>query len=288
MTTTSQGDNPQAVPVSQRRRIVIQPRRGWFSLELRELWRHREMLHFLVWRDLAVRYKQTVLGFVWAFLQPFVKLVVFSAVFGGLAKFDSEGQYYPIFLYAGLLPWHFFSQSLSRCSDSLVSNNHLISRVYFPRLILPLSAIGGSLVDFAISFVILIGMMIFYQKIPGPEVLMIIPLVLATIVAALSVGTIISAANVAYRDFRLLVPFLIQIWMFLTPVVYSTGQVPESLRWLLAVNPMTGIIDGYRWALLGTPMNWGGLALSTVVTLALLLAGTVYFRRVERYFADII
>jgi len=195
--------------------VIIEPRRGWLGINWRELWRHRELLYFLTWRDVKVRYKQTVLGFLWAFIQPFLKMVVFSVIFGGLAKIDSEGFPYPIFVYAGLLPWQFFSEALHRSSLSVVDSANLVTKVYFPRLISPLAAVGACLVDFAISFIILFGLMLYYGIMPGWGALMVVPLVLVTIVTALGAGTLLSALSVAYRDFRYVIPFMLQIWMFL-------------------------------------------------------------------------
>ncbi|MBM4042921.1 MAG: ABC transporter permease [Planctomycetes bacterium] len=268
--------------------VVIEPTRGWLPINFREIWRYRELLYFLAWRDVRVRYKQTVLGFLWAFLQPFAKMVIFSAIFGGLAKIDSEGFPYPIFLYAGLLPWQFFSESLGRSSQSVVGSSNLITKVYFPRLIIPLSAIGACLVDFAISFTILIGLMFYYSIPLTLATLLVVPLVALTILAAFGIGCLLSALDVTYRDFRYMIPFVVQIWMFLTPVLYPVKIVPARWQWLLLLNPLTGIVDAYRAAILGKPFQWGSLATSTAVILVAILIGTLYFRRTERRFADII
>jgi len=211
---------------------VIQPSRGLLSLKLGELWRHRELLYFLTWRDVKVRYKQAVLGFLWAFVQPFLKMIVFSIIFGGLAKMDSEGFPYPIFLYAGLLPWQFFASAVNQSGQSIVGGVNLITKVYFPRLIMPVASVGACLVDFAISFGILIGMMFYYHVSPNLSTLMVLPLVLVTILSALGVGILVSALNAAYRDFRYVLPFLVQIWMYLTPVVYPVTLIPERFRWV--------------------------------------------------------
>ena len=273
----------EAVPT-----IIIEPTRSWLSLKLRDIWQYRELLYFLTWRDVKVRYKQTVIGFLWAIIQPFLKMVVFSIIFGGLAKMDSEGFPYPIFLYAGLLPWQFFASSVSRSGESIVGSANLIKKVYFPRLIIPIASVGACLVDFAISFIILIILMFYYNIIPTLSTFMVLPLVLATIFTALGVGMLISALNVAYRDFRYIVPFFVQIWMFLTPVVYPTRIIPENWRWLILLNPMAGIVDAYRSAILGKSFEWGNLGISMGIAVIVFLFGLIYFRKTERYFADIV
>jgi len=267
---------------------VIQPSRGLLSLKLGELWRYRELLYFLTWRDVKIRYKQAVLGFLWAFIQPFLKMVVFSVIFGGLAKMDSEGFPYPIFLYAGLLPWQFFADAVNRSGQSIVSGANLITKVYFPRIIMPVASVGAALVDFAISFGILIGMMFYYQMAPNASILMVLPLVLVTILSALGVGIFVSALNTAYRDFRYALPFLVQIWMFLTPVIYPVTIIPKNWRWLISLNPMAGIVDAYRSAILGKPFDWGSLGISLSVATVMFVIGLAFFRKTERYFADIV
>ena len=268
--------------------INIEPTEGLWSLDLEELWQYRELLYFLTWRDIKVRYKQAVFGFLWAFLQPFMKMVVFSVVFGGLAGMDSEGFPYPIFLYAGLLPWQFFANSLGRSGSSIVGNSNLIRKVYFPRLIIPISSVGAALVDFGVSFLILIGMMFYYQVMPGIQLVMVIPLVLLTVATALGVGILISALNAAYRDFNYLQSYLIKLWLFLTPVIYSVKKVPENFRWLISINPMAGIVDAYRAAILGKPFDWTSLSISLLVALLLTVIGLTYFKKVEKYFADVL
>jgi len=267
---------------------IIQPSRGLLSLKLGELWRYRELLYFLTWRDVKIRYKQAVLGFLWAFIQPFLKMVVFSVVFGGLAKMDSEGFPYPIFLYAGLLPWQFFADAVNRSGQSIVSGANLITKVYFPRIIMPVASVGAALVDFAISFGILIAMMFYYRVSPGGSILMVLPLVLVTILCALGIGIFVSALNTAYRDFRYALPFLVQIWMFLTPVIYPVTIIPERWRWIIALNPMAGIVDAYRSGILGKPFAWGNLGISLGIATVMFLIGLAYFRKTERYFADIV
>jgi len=268
--------------------IIIKPTRHWLSLKLRDLWQYRELLYFLTWRDVKIRYKQTVIGFFWAIIQPFLKMVVFSIIFGGLAKMDSEGFPYPIFLYAGLLPWQFFASAVSRSGESIVGSANLIKKVYFSRLIIPIASVGACLVDFAISFIILVVLMFYYSIIPTLSIFMVLPLVLATIFTALGVGMLISALNVAYRDFRYVLPFLVQIWMFLTPVIYPTRIIPENWRWLILLNPMAGIVDAYRSAILGKPFEWGNLGISIAMAVVIFLCGLIYFRKTERYFADIV
>jgi lipopolysaccharide transport system permease protein len=267
---------------------VIRPAGRLASLGLGELWEYRELLYFLTWRDVKVRYKQTAIGFLWALVQPFLKMVVFSLVFGKLAGVDSQGFPYPVFVFAGLLPWQFFAASVTRSGDSGVAGASLVRKVYFPRIVIPVASTGACLVDFAISFLILAGLAAFYRTVPGPGLLMLAPLVLLTVAAALGVGLLISALNVAYRDFKYVLPFMVQIWMFLTPVIYPTRLVPSGWRWLLMLNPMTGIVDGYRSAILGIPFDWTGLAVSAGISLGFLAAGLVYFRSTERWFADVV
>jgi len=266
---------------------VIRAQGGWRAIDLKKLWQYRELLYFLTWRDIKIRYKQTVLGCLWAFMQPFLKMVVFSVIFGNLAGMDSGDVPYPIFLYSALLPWQFFAESLTRSSQSVVASPDLITKVFFPRLIIPLSSVGACLVDFAISFLILIGLMLYYGTALTAGTLMVLPLVLLTIVAAVGVGSFLSALNVAYRDFRYVIPFMVQIWMFLTPVIYPTSMF-KDYQWVLSLNPMTGIVDGYRWAILGTPFAWGNLGISVAVTAVAFYGGAMYFRRIERQFADMI
>jgi lipopolysaccharide transport system permease protein len=279
---------PVAFDPGAPRTKVIEPQRGWLAIRWGELWHYRELLYFLTWRDVKVRYKQTVLGLFWAVLQPFLKLVIFSVVFGRLAGVPSEDFPYPIYLYAGLLPWQFFSEALSRSSQSVVGGGNLIRKVYFPRLIIPVSSVGSCLVDFAVAFAILVGLMLYYGVMPTWTTLMVIPLVGVTIVTALGVGTLLSALNVAYRDFRYAVPFMLQVWLYLTPVIYPVTIVSGKWQKLLALNPMTGIVDAYRSAILGKPFAWGNLSISLVVAVALFMFGLSYFRKLEVRFADIV
>lgn len=277
-------------------RVVVEPRRGWLPVNWRELWRHRELLYFLTWRDIKVRYKQTVLGVLWAVLQPFLTMVVLTIVFKSLLGLDrrlmgSQGDEYPyaVFLFAGLLPWQFFSGSLKRTSDSVVNSAHLIGKVYFPRLIIPMASVGAALVDLAFSFLILVGLMFYYGIAPGLAILTVLPLALATMVAAVGLGALLSALTVAYRDFRYVVPFLLQIWFYATPLLWALGKVEGRWRLLVCLNPMCGIVEAHRWAILpGWPLDWTVLAVSLSVAACMLVAGLYYFRRVERHFADVI
>jgi lipopolysaccharide transport system permease protein len=280
---------PTARPPAGPGLTVLRPSRGWVPLRLRELWEYHELLYFLVWRDVKVRYKQTVLGAAWAIIQPFATMVVFSVVFGHLARLPSDGVPYPIFAYTALVPWTYFANAATLASNSLVQHERLITKVYFPRLIIPLAAVLSGLVDLALALVVLVGMMLFYGITPTPAVWALPLFVLLAVAAALAVGLWLSALNVLYRDVRHVVPFLIQLWLFATPVAYSSAMVPERWRAVYGLNPMTGVVDGFRWALLGT----GGppalsVAVSAIATLALLLAGTVRFRRMEQTFADVI
>jgi lipopolysaccharide transport system permease protein len=267
----------------------IRPSRGWVALGLRELWEYRELLWFLVWRDVKVRYKQTVLGAGWAILQPVATMVVFSLFFGRLAEMPSDGLPYPIFSFAGLVPWTFFSQGLSQSANSLVGSHNLITKVYFPRLAIPISTVLAGLVDFALAFLVLLAMMLAYGIVPGPEVLALAPLLLLALVTALGAGLWLSALNVQFRDVRYIVPFLTQLWLFLTPIAYPSSLLGEPWRTVYGLNPMAGVVEGFRWALLGTGEPPGALlAASVLAALALLASGALYFRRTERTFADVI
>jgi lipopolysaccharide transport system permease protein len=276
--------------------IRIEATRGWTSLGLEELWHYRELVYFLVWRDVKVRYKQTVLGAAWAILQPVMTMLVFTIFFGNLAKVGSDGLPYPIFSYAGLLPWTLFSQGLTQATGSLVGSGNLIKKVFFPRLVIPLSSILAGLVDFAVAFVVLIGLMAFYGIWPTAAVLYLLPLLVVFVLAvSLGVGLWLSAMSVEYRDVRYVVPFFVQLWLFVTPVIYPASRVSAKLAelglpsWIYGLNPMAGVVEGFRWALLGTGSPPGPvLAASAAVTLVLLVSGAFYFRRMERTFADIV
>ena len=269
--------------------LVIQPSRSLFDLDLRGVWQYRELLYFLIWRDVKVRYKQTMIGAMWAVIQPVMTMVLFTVLFGNFAKIPSDGLPYPIFAYAALLPWNYFSQAIVRGGASLVGNANLISKVYFPRLIVPLSAALGPLVDFGIAFVVLVGMMIWFGITPTWGVLALPLFLFLALVTALAVSLWLSALNVRYRDVGHTIPFLTQLWMFASPVVYSVSLIPERWRLLYSLNPMVGVIEGFRWALLGKASpDFGVMAVSTTVMLAVLLGGVVYFKQMERTFADVV
>ena len=268
---------------------IIRPKKVFSFSDIGELWNYRELLYFFTWRDLKVRYKQTAIGVLWALFQPFITMVVFTVFFGNLAHIPSDGVPYPIFVYVGLLFWQFFSDALSDTSNTLVSNQSIVTKVYFPRLLLPISTVLTKFVDFLIASLILVGMMIYYGYAPHFSGIIIMPvLLLMTFMAALGGGLFLAAINVKYRDVRYVLPFFIQIMLFVTPVIYSASIVGQYSK-LFAINPMTGVIQTARAALLGTsPINWLLLEISFIACVAILLVGTVYFKKVERYFADII
>ncbi len=269
--------------------LIIRPSTGWMPLNLPDLWHYRELIYFLTWRDIKVRYKQTVLGAAWAVIQPFMTMVVFSIVFGRLAGIPSEGLPYPIFAYCALLPWQLFAHSLTQSSNSLVANERLITKVYFPRLVVPLSAVVAGLLDFLIAFVVLIGMMMYYHVKPTAAVWTVPLFLLLGVGAALGVGLWLSALNVQYRDVRYTIPFLTQFWLFVTPVAYPSTLVPPSWRPLYGVNPMAGVVEGFRWALLGKAEGPGALLpVSVAIVILVLVSGLYYFRRMERTFADVV
>ncbi len=268
--------------------VIIKPKTNWSALNLREVWAQRELLYFLTWRDVKVRYKQTELGIAWAILQPFLTMLIFTIFFGRLAGVPSDNIPYPIFAYAGLLPWTFFSNAISNSGNSLVGSAHLITKVYFPRMIIPGAAVAAGLVDFFIGLVMLILLMIFYGVMVTWSLLMFPILVLLTTLLALGTGMWLSALNVKYRDVRFALPFLIQLWMFISPIIYPASFLPAKFRWLLSLNPLTGIIEGYRSALFGLPFNWTALAVSAAITLAVLGYASYTFRRLEKSFADIV
>jgi lipopolysaccharide transport system permease protein len=268
---------------------IVEPSSGWTSLRLRHLWEYRELLYFLTWRDIKVRYKQTALGAAWAVIQPFFTMVVFSLFFGRLAKVPSDGIPYPIFSYAALVPWTFFAQGLNQSSNSLVGNAHLISKVYFPRLVIPISSVLSGLVDFGIAFVVLLGMMVFYGIYPTGAVVYLPALLLLALVTCLGVGMWLSAINVKYRDVRYTVGFITQFWLFATPIAYPSSLLSAPWRTLYAINPMVGVVEGFRWALLGSQTAPGPMVIvSSLVAIALLISGVFYFRRMEKTFADVV
>jgi lipopolysaccharide transport system permease protein len=269
--------------------IRIEPSRGWIPLNLRDLWEYRELLYFLAWRDIKVRYKQTVLGVSWAILQPFFTMVVFSLFFGKLAGIPSEGIPYPIFSYAALVPWQFFANGLTSSSGSVVGSANLIRKVYFPRLVIPMAAVGSGIVDFALAFLVLLGMMAFYGIVPTVNVVWLPLLLLLALVASLGTGLWLTAMNVQFRDVRYVVPFLVNAWMFATPIAYPSSLLDEPWRTLYGINPMVGVVEGFRWALLSTDTQPGSMVLvSAVVAVGLLVSGAYYFRRMEKTFADVV
>ncbi|MER3424227.1 MAG: phosphate ABC transporter permease [Nitrospiraceae bacterium] len=269
--------------------IFIRPSKGRVPLNLKDLWAYRELLYFLVWRDIKVRYKQTVLGVAWVVIQPVFTMIVFSIFFGWLAKVPSDGVPYPIFAYCALLPWQLFAYSLSESSNSLVANQNLITKVYFPRLVIPLSPTLAGLLDFLIAAVVLLGLMAYYGITPTGRVWALPLFVLLAIATALGVGLWLSALNVQYRDVRYTLPFLTQLWLFATPIAYPSSLVPEPWQTVYGLNPMVGVVEGFRWALLGTGSGPSlMLAVSVATTCGLLLSGLSYFRRMERTFADMV
>jgi len=277
-------NRPTDAPVT-----VIEPRRGWIGLDLGELWEYRELFAFLVWRDVKVRYKQTVLGAAWAVLQPFLTMIVFSLFFGRLAGVPSDDVPYPIFSYSALVPWTFLATAVTQSSNSLVTSANLLRKIYFPRLIVPTSTVFAALVDFSIAFVVLLAMMAFYGFAPTANALWLPLLLLLALVTALGVGLWLSALNVQFRDVRYTVPFLVQFWLFATPIAYPSSLLPEVWRPLYAVNPMVGVVEGFRWALLGTDTAPGPMiAVSCLAAVTLLVSGALYFRRMEKTFADVV
>jgi len=269
--------------------IVVTPSRGWRSLELSELWKYRELLYFLTWRDIRVRYKQTVLGAAWAILQPLLTMILFSVIFGYFAGLPSQGIPYPVFTYTALLPWGLFAYVLTQSSASLVSDKNLITKIYFPRLVIPLSSVTSGLFDFAIAFPLWLVMMLIYD-IPLTWRLVTLPLfILFALVTAIAVGIWLSALNVQYRDVRYTLPFLTQFWMYATPIAYSSTIIPENWQWLYSLNPMVGVVEGFRWALLGTESPLGmPVLISAIVVIILLIGGVMYFKHMEDTFADVV
>jgi lipopolysaccharide transport system permease protein len=267
---------------------LYQRRKGWAVFDWKELWEYRELLYFLIWRDVKVRYKQAVLGAGWAVLQPAMAMVIFTVIFGRLVKLPTDGSPYPVFVYAGLLPWTFFANAVTTASTSLVNSANVITKVYFPRVIVPLAAVGAGLVDFAVAFGLLLILLIWY-RVPITPLFALLPVfLLLAIVAAVGVGTILSALTVNYRDFRWVLPFAIQVWLYATPVTYTSSVVPPKWRVAFGLNPMAGIVEGFRSAALGHPPLWTLIGTSTVVSVALLVLGLFYFQQVERTFVDVV
>lgn len=269
--------------------IVYEPSHGLGMPSLKGVWQYRELLYFLTWRDIKVRYKQAALGIAWAILQPLLTMVIFSVIFGQLAKLPSDGIPYPVFSYTALLPWQLFSGILARSGNSLVGNSNLLTKVYFPRLIIPLSTVGSGLIDFGISFLVLIGLMISYGIFPTWKILVLPFFIIFALISALAVGLWLSALNVQYRDVQHLIPFLVQAWMYASPVAYSSGLIPSG-KWqiIYGLNPMTGVIQGFRWALLGVPLPGEFIIASIIIVLILLVSGLFFFGHTENTFADIV
>lgn len=283
-----QPSSPKASPKASGT-TTIRPPRGLVDLDLRELWDYRELLYFFVWRDVKVRYKQTVLGAAWAIIQPFFTMLAFTLFFGRLGGMPSQGAPYPLFYFVALVPWTYFANAMTQATNTMIENQRVITKVYFPRLSLPISAVVSALVDFALSFVFLVGMLVWFGVAPSAAVLLLPLFLFLAILAALAAGLWLSALNARYRDIRYTVPFLVQFGLFASPVAYPSSIVPEHLRWLYGLNPMAGVIDGFRWALLGTPAPSAALlAASTLAVLLLLGGGLVYFNRVEGTLADVV
>jgi len=279
----------RASPYPQKPSFVLGPSNRWFSLELKALWEYRELLYFLAWRDVKVRYKQTALGIAWAILQPLLAMLAFTLTFGYLGKMPSDGSPYPIFALAALLPWQLFSNALSASSNSLLVNGRVIAKIYFPRLFLPLSAIAVSLIDLLCSLVVFLGMMVYYHITPVPAVLTLPFFVLLALLSALACGLWLGALMVQFCDVQIVIPFLLQFWLLMTPVAYPTSMIPEKWRFIYGLNPMVGVVDGFRWALLGqTPPSWNTLLASCIVTALLFFSGFVYFKQLEYSIADIL
>jgi lipopolysaccharide transport system permease protein len=269
--------------------IILKPSKGWLAIDFKELWRYRELVFFLTWRDIKVRYKQALLGVSWAILQPLLTMAIFTLIFGVLLKTPSQDIPYPLFSLTALLPWQLFATALQRSSVSLVGNANLLTKIYFPRLAIPLSSVFAALVDFGVSFIVLLGVMFYYRYWPGWNILWLVPMILLALLTALAVGLWLSALNVQYRDVQHMVPFIIQVWLYASPIVYPIEIIPEGIwRYLYSLNPMVGVIQGFRWALVGgTPPDVNAL-ISVLVVLIILVSGLFYFRRMEKTFADIV
>lgn len=273
--------------VSEAPFIVIEPPTAWRALNLREFFAHSELLYFMILRDVKVRYKQTALGVAWAVIQPLFTMIIFTIFFGRLAGVPSDNFPYPVFAYAALLPWTFFNNAVVSSGNSLVGSSHLITKVYFPRMIIPAASVGAGLVDFVMAFIVFVVLMLYYGIVPSWQLVMLPPLLLLVTLLALGVGMWTSALNVKYRDVRYALPFIMQLWMFVSPIIYPASML-KHWQWLLALNPLTGIIEGFRSALLGRPFDWFSLGLSTVMTLAMLAFSAYSFRSMEKRFADIV
>jgi lipopolysaccharide transport system permease protein len=268
--------------------IHITPSHGWVPIRLAELWQYRELLYFLSWRDVKTRYKQTALGVAWAIIQPFFTMVIFSLFFGRLANIPSDNIPYPIFAYVALVPWSFFANGLTQASTSLVLGSTIITKVYFPRLAMPIAAVLSGVVDFALAFVVLLGMMLYYGVVPTPKIVLLPVFLALALITSLGVALWLSALYVQYRDIRQVVPFLVQLWLFSTPVAYPSSLLSEPWRTVYGLNPMVGVVEGFRWVLLGTAAPGPMVLVSTLVALAILIGGAFYFRRMEKTFADVV
>ena len=268
--------------------VVIEPGHGWWDLRLSELWANRELMFFLVWRDLKVRYRQTAFGALWAVLQPVLLMLIFTVTVGRIAGVGPAGVPYPLYAFAGLVPWTLFASSLTGASNSLVMSQGIITKVYFPRLLLPMAAMGSFIVDFLISIVVLVVVMVYFNVTPSIEVLWLPVFTLLTIVTAMGVGNWLAAINVRYRDVKYVVPFLVQAWMFASPVIYTSSLIPPRWQWLYALNPMTGVLEGFRWALIGGEVPGQTIFISAAASVLVLIGSVVYFRHVEQTFADVI
>jgi lipopolysaccharide transport system permease protein len=294
-TTTPTAAEPVPAPQSsdnlpEKPIVTIEPTGSWQALNLKNFWTYRELLYFLIWRDVKVRYKQTLLGVLWVVIQPVVTMLIFTLFFGRLAGLDARiGKIpYPLFAFAGLLPWTYFANAITNGGNSLVASSHLITKIYFPRMLIPAGAVAAGLVDFVLASLVLMVLMFYYGVGITWRLLLLLPLTALLTLLALAVALLLSALNVKYRDIRHALPFLVQIWLFASPVIYPTTIMPEKWRWMLVLNPMTGIIDGFRAALFGTQQVWGVLAISSALTIILLVCSAFIFRRMEKGFADII
>jgi lipopolysaccharide transport system permease protein len=289
MATTAPTTKPRPPAAAHVDVVVIEPSSGWPSLHLREFWRYRELLYFLAWRDVKVRYKQTALGVTWAVLQPVLTMIVFTIFFGHVAKLPSEGLPYPLFSLAGLLPWTFFATGLTQSAGSLVASSNLITKVYFPRLVVPVASTLAGIVDIGFALIVLLAMMVGYGVMPGPELILVPPILVLALAATLGVGLWFAALNVQYRDVRYIVPVLVQLWLLATPIAYPSSLIEEPWRTLYGLNPMAGVVESFRWAVVGTPAPpIGMVALSAAVSVVLVVGGAYYFRRIERRFADVV
>jgi lipopolysaccharide transport system permease protein len=277
-------DSPLPAPL---RETIIRPRSGWIAIDWSELWDRRELLQSLVYRDVQVRYKQTVLGFAWAILQPVFSMLIFTFIFGRFAKLPSEGAPYALFVYCGLLPWTFFSSAVTAAGQSLVNQQALLTKIYLPRMFVPAAPVGGALVDLGISFGVFALLIAFFQQMPGWGIVLIPVLLLLLLAAALGIGLFLAALTVSYRDFRYVIPFMMQAGMYISPVIYSAKMIPPEYRYLFAVNPLVGIIDAFRAAFLNRPFDWPLVAISAISSIGLLFLGMFYFRKTERRFADV-